>query len=87
MMVGEPRHRVDNKEMVVDTDCDDFPVESELAPGPPGVPGISYFNHFVLFTKNRYNSKHQYKKCSKRQVFESKYTLIAVHVNISNWII
>ena len=38
VMVGEPLQRVDSREMVVDTDWEDLPVESGVAPGPPGVP-------------------------------------------------
>ena len=36
--MGEPLHRVERREMVVETDWDDFPPESVGAPGPPGVP-------------------------------------------------
>merc|ERR1719318_760995 len=38
VMVGEPLHRVERREMVVDTDGDDLAADSGVAPGPPGVP-------------------------------------------------
>ena len=38
MIVGEPLHRVDSREMVVEVDGDDLAADSGVAEGPPGVP-------------------------------------------------
>ena len=49
VMVGEPLHRVERREMVVETDWDDFPPESVGAPGPPGVPDHIYYQKNFIF--------------------------------------
>ena len=48
-MVGEPLHSVERREMVVETDWEDFPPESEGAPGPPGVPDHKHFQIKFIF--------------------------------------
>jgi len=48
-MVGEPLHRVERREMVVETDWEDFPPESVGAPGPPGVPDHKYYQKKFIF--------------------------------------
>ena len=50
-MVAEPLQRVDRREMVVDTDWEDLPVESGVAPGPPGVPTEKANSQWLRFLR------------------------------------
>ena len=50
VMVGEPLHSVERREMVVETDWEDFPPESEGAPGPPGVPDHKHYQKKFIFS-------------------------------------